>query len=319
MKKIKILFILFILCSLSTFGQNGTPHIRIFTNFHSSFLDDGIKNEFEIQRAYLGYSHNFDKNISGSLLLDVGNPGVGKLDMTAYLKNAYVQYKDDRITTKFGMIGLNQFNLQENLWGGRYIYKSFIDEHKIGPSADIGAFFSYKFNNMFSSDITVANGEGYKNIQKDNYLKYSLGVTFNPIEEIDIRTSYDYMGYEYAQQTFSLYIGYSTDNIKFGSEYVQQLNHKMNGGNDLNGISVYGSYSKNKNRFFSRFDQLSTLEFPRSERKPWNINKDGKLFILGIEHSPVKNIKIAPNYQLWLPANEDSNVHIMYINILIKV
>ena len=44
------------------------------------------------------------KNISSRINLDVADPGVGKLQMTAYVKNAYLQYKTDKLSTRFGMI-----------------------------------------------------------------------------------------------------------------------------------------------------------------------------------------------------------------------
>ncbi len=130
---------------------------------------------FEIQRAYLGYQHQFSKTISGQLILDVGDPSFGNFQMTAYLKNAYMQYKKDKLTVKMGMIGLYQYKLQEDLWGGRYFYKSFMDEHKFGPSADLGAFVKYDFHKMVSADFTIANGEGYKKLESDSILKVQLG------------------------------------------------------------------------------------------------------------------------------------------------
>ncbi len=323
MKTNKLLTLLSSLLISTTlaFGQefepNGSPHIRVFTNFHSTITDGVAQNAFEIQRAYLGYGHNFTKSLSGSVMLDVGDPGVGKLNMTAYLKNAYLQYKSGRITAQIGMIGLYQFKLQESLWGGRYLYKSFMDEHKIGPSADLGAFVAYKISSKLSADITIANGEGYKLVQQDSLLKYSVGATFTPVKGLDLRASYDYMGMDAAQQTISLYAGYSVNKMKVGAEYIQQLNHKMADGEDLNGLSFYGSYSLKKMRLFGRFDQLSSPALLEGN-DPWNFGKDGRLIIAGLEFSPTKGINMTPNYQLWMPADGGSNIHIAYLSFLIK-
>mgnify|MGYP006423352937 FL=1 len=150
MKKLRLLFFIVILIGGRAilvgqdFVPSGTPSIRVFTNFHSQLSDGEVLNAFQIQRAYLGYKHQFSRTISGKLYLDVADPGVGKLQMTGYLKNAYLQYKGDRLTAKFGLIGLHQFRLQEDLWGGRYLFKSFQDQYKFGPSADLGAHISYK-------------------------------------------------------------------------------------------------------------------------------------------------------------------------------
>ena len=67
---------------------------------------------FQIQRAYLGYQRQFSKAISGRLVLDVGDPAFGNFQMTAYLKNAFIQYRKNKFTARLGMIGLFQFKLQ---------------------------------------------------------------------------------------------------------------------------------------------------------------------------------------------------------------
>jgi len=299
------------------FTPSGKPFIKVFSNYHSSFTDNDVHSAFEIQRAYMGYAFKMSKNISGKVSLDVGNPGVGKLKMTAYLKNAYFQYKNEGLTTRFGLIGLSQFKLQEKQWGGRYFYKSLQDEHKYGYSADLGLFTSYKFNDIISLDATIANGDGYKSVETDSLLKYSIGVTINPIEGLDIRTYYDYLGDNDAQQTLSLYLGYSTDKLKVGAEYNQQFNNKMTADNDMTGLSFYGSYKLNKVRLFGRFDNLSSAKI-NSATDPWNYGKDGQGIIGGLEFSPVKGIKIAPNYQAWIPADGKSIINLAYLSCEIK-
>jgi len=299
------------------FKPYGKPILRIYTNYHSTWTGGEVNKVFEIQRAYLGYQHQFSKTLSGQLILDVGDPSFGTLKMTAYLKNAYMQYKKDRLTAMIGMIGLYQYKLQEDLWGGRYFYKSFMDEHKFGPSADLGAFIKYDIHKLVSVDFTIANGEGYKTIESDSILKYSVGATVRPIKGLDVRASYDYMGKESPQQTLAMYVGYSVNNFRVGAEYNYQLNHKMNAAEDLSGISVYGSYKMEKIRIIGRFDQLSS---PRigTETDPWNYAKDGQLFIAGVEFNPVKGILITPHYEGWLPADGSSISNSAYLSLEIR-
>jgi len=212
-----LLFIAMLLLSGNAFSQeteekfkpNGRGILKIFTNYHSTFSDGEASRVFEIQRAYLGYEANLSDKISGRLILDVGDPDFGNFQMTAYLKNAYVQYDNGKLVARLGMIGLYQYKIQESQWGGRYLYKSFMDEHKFGPSADLGAFVGYHFTDMVSADFTIANGDGYKSIQSDSTLKYSVGVTLKPINGLVFRPSYDYMGQDAHQQTMALYLCYS--------------------------------------------------------------------------------------------------------------
>ncbi len=299
------------------FTPSGSPTIRIYTNFHNTWTDGESQPAFEIQRAYLGYKHKFSQKLSGQLILDVGDPKVGGLKMTAYLKNAFMQYKSGPLTVKAGMIGLYQFKLQEDLWGGRYLYKSFMDEHKFGPSADLGLFVKYDFLDFLSADLTIANGEGYKLVQADSLLKYSGGITLSPLEGLDIRASYDFMGRDSAQQTMAFYAGYTGEQIGFGAEYNYQLNHQMIDEHNLSGLSFYGWYQMDNFRFFGRYDDLSSPVIG-SDTDPWNYGKDGQLIIAGIEYSPVKGIKITPNYQGWMNANGDPMVHTAYVSLEIR-
>jgi hypothetical protein len=299
------------------FKPYGRPFIKIFTNYHSTFSDGEASRVFEIQRAYLGYQHQFSEKISGKINLDVGDPHFGDLQMTAYLKNAYVQYADGKLVAKFGMIGLQQYKLQEELWAGRYLYKSFMDEHKFGPSADLGAFIAYRLHDKVSADFTIANGNGYKSIQSDTALKYSLGVTLEPLSGVDFRASYDYMGMDAPQQTLALYLGYTHEQFKAGAEYNLQWNHKMVMSNDLTGLSFYGSYQAKRTRLFGRYDNLSSTVLG-GDTDPWNYGSDGQLVIGGVEFNPVKGIMITPNYQGWIPADGSPVLHSIYLSLEIK-
>ena len=109
------------------FVPNGKPVLRIFSNYHTTITDGGAASEFELKRVYLGYEHNFSKNLYAKANIDIGNPGIGKLQMTAYIKHAYLRYQNDKLSINFGMISTTQFKVQESAWGYRYLEKSFQD------------------------------------------------------------------------------------------------------------------------------------------------------------------------------------------------
>ncbi len=300
-----------------SFEPYGKPILRIYTNYHSTWSGGDVNKVFQIQRAYLGYQRQFSEAISGRLILDVGDPSFGNFQMTAYLKNAFIQYRKDKFRAKIGMIGLHQFKLQEDMWGGRYFYKSFMDEHRFGPSADLGAYVQYDFHKVVSADITLTNGEGYKHLESDSILKVSLGATIRPAKGLDLRASYDYMGNESVQQTLALYAGYSNNGFRFGAEYNYQVNHKMTAAQDLTGVSVYGSYQMKKVRFIGRYDNLSSPQIG-TETDPWNYAKDGQLFIAGVEFNPVKGIMVTPHYQGWVRADGGPVSNSAYLSLEIR-
>ena len=144
-----------------------------------------------------------------------------------------------------------------------------------------------------------------------------MQVLLLPYEGVDLRVYYDYMGIDQAQQSLSLYAGYTLGRVKIGAEYNKQFNHKMNGDEHLYGLSFYSSYTMEKTRIFCRFDQLSSVEIIAGD-DPWKLGKDGRAILAGIEYSPVKGILVTPNYQAWIPADGSSVVHIAYLSCQIK-
>ncbi len=287
----------------SAFSPNGKPFALIFSDINYKVNTDGNSKAFEITRSYLGYEYNFTRNISAKVNLDVADPGVGKLQMTAYVKNALIQYKKDNFSVRFGMIGTDQYNIQEKQWGYRYIYKSFQDAYGFGPSADLGAALSYSPVKYVTIDLSVLNGEGYKKIQADSTFKTTFGITLNPFKGLVLRGYYDFMNHNYNQQSLALYAGYSFKRVKAGIEYNNQKNNGMLNGRDFSGVSAYSSVGVgNKFTIFARYDNLWSVRLP-GQTDPWNNSKDGQLYMVGFDYSPVRGVRISPNYQGWSPSD----------------
>ena len=215
----------------------------------------------------------------------------------------------------FGLIGLKQFKIQEAYWGHRYIEKSFQDLYGLGPSAHLGADLSYRFSNLFSADLTVRNGEGYKKLQSDNKYNTGIGWTLTPVKGLVIRGYYDYLKKGASQYTLAHFVGYQNKKMSAGIEYNIQNNYKNKDRHDLFGYSVYGSYNLNERfQLFARLDKLNSNTL-NSESMKWDIKNNGDLFIGGVQFAPIKNVKIALDYQGWMPdlsTMDDQNT--IYLN-----
>lgn len=303
----------------NSFTPYGKPFALVFTNVNYSFNQAGNTKAFEVNRAYIGYEYFFSKNISSKVNIDVADPGVGKLQMTAFIKNAFVQYKNNNFSARIGMITVDQFNLQEKQWGYRYIYKSFQDAYNFGPSADLGAGFEYSPSKIISLDFSVLNGEGYKKIQSDSAFKATIGLTLRPFKGFVMRGYYDVMKNNYAQTSTALYAGYTIKNFKAGVEYNIQKNNGMINGHDFSGISVYTSLGLAKKfSIFTRYDYLESF-VPDNATDPWNISKDGQLFMTGFDYSPTTGVRIAPTFLGWSPHDTSrSFTSTIALNIEIK-
>ena len=326
MKKL-ILLLLILTVVVAGFSQNSTdnfkPHGKpiglIFTHFRTVFSDGETKPSFGITRAYLGYEYNFSKEWYAKVILDVGDPKVGAFQLAAYLKNAYINYRRGNFKAYFGMISTTQFKVSEKIWGYRYIMKSFQDAYKFNSSADIGFNIDYKIADFISVDFSVINGEGYKVIQSDEYVRPGIGTTIKPVKNITARVFVDYMGDEIKQQSLATFLAYTGKKIVVAGEYNYQKNYDMVDGQNFYGTSFFATYKASDIiKIFGRFDDLNSVTI-EGESKPWHVGKDGELLMAGIEFNPIKGIKLTPNFRLWNPEDESKpNSTFIYLNCEFK-
>lgn len=290
------------------FKPHGNPMALIFSDFNYSFNKLGNASAFEITRAYLGYEYFLSKKFYSRITLDVADPGTGGLQMTDFLKFAYLQYKSDKISARFGMIPTTMYSLQESVWGYRYIAKTFQDAYKLGPSADLGVSVEYSPASFVSLDLAMFNGEGFKKIQNDTTFKTAFGLTIKPAKGLSVRAYYDVMDKDVTQSTAAFFAGYTVKKFRAGFEYSFQNNNEMKTGNDLSGFSVFSSLGvSEKITLFARYDYLKS-GIPENSADPWNKNRDGQIIFAGFDYTPVKGVRIAPVLQEFIPYNKSLNI-----------
>ncbi|HBL74477.1 MAG: hypothetical protein A2W90_20350 [Bacteroidetes bacterium GWF2_42_66] len=313
MNKFYLFLMALLLTAMNSFSQEkpeefkpyGKPFMKIYSNYHSTFSDGETEKAFELTRVYLGYEYFFSKNFSGKVNFDVGDPETGKHQMAAFVKNAELEYNTNNFTVHFGLITTTQFKVQEDFWGYRYLLKSFQDEYKLAPSADLGVCVSYRVADWVNADFAVYNGEGYKKLESDNIFKNTVGITLLPAEGFTVRGLYDWMGDNVYQQSWIGFAGYSAKRFSIAAEYNYQKNQNMTEGHDWYGPSFYATcFASKKIKLFARFDELSSKK-PEGATNGWNLANDGQLFIFGMEYAPVRGVNLAPNFQGWNPADNN--------------
>ena len=144
-------FVLFTLSILILRAQEqkititGKPIVTLFANYHTGLGHANSNSGFELDRAYLGYQFKLTENFGGKVIFDIGETKLkgADLERVAYVKNAMLSWTPGNFTLDFGLVKTEQFSLQESFWGYRYILKSFDDEYKFGPSADMGIIGKY--------------------------------------------------------------------------------------------------------------------------------------------------------------------------------
>lgn len=319
LKKNIILVILLSLFSYSSYSQDSTAFKPSGKVILRSFFDYshgiGQKNEesgFDITRALVGYNYKFTKSLQGQVVIDGASGRNSSGNLEVYLRNAFVRWEDKGFTINAGLIGLNQFSIQEKFWKYRYVLKSYQDLNKMGSSVDAGLTAGYKFSPILSADITLINGEGYKKIGKDNSTRYGIGVTANPVKNVTLRAYGDVYNestdlrdalpsgvseIKYKDQyTLSFFAGYENGLVAVGAEYNKLFNKGFIEKKDYQGYSFYTSVKiAPKWRAYARYD-LTDSSNPSSFTKPWN-SLDGQLMIGGLEFQPAKQLKISPNFR----------------------
>ena len=321
MKKNVILAGLFACMSITAQAQDakteepkGKAIVQVFGNFHTGFGTENDDRGFELERSYLGYEYNLNKNLTVKGVMDIGKSSdISDYHRMAYIKNAMVSWKTGNLTLNGGLISTTQFNFQEKFWGYRYIMKSFQDQYKFGNSADLGISATYKFADWLSADAIIVNGEGYKKVQKNDGLNYGLGTTLTPAKGLQIRL---YGGLnESGEQgkenivNMAAFVGYKSDKFTIGAEYNKMWNASYKEGQDQYGYSIFASAKLDKKtEVYARFDDLCSKD-------GWNKAKDEQAAILGAQFKLGKYVKMAPNFRMSMPkADNLDNGYSAYIN-----
>jgi len=299
----------------------GKVSAKIYSHFNFSLDAENPSSAFEVKRAYFGYDRVLNDHFSAEVKLDIGSPDdVSEYSLIrryTYFKNAYLSYRTGHIRTWFGLFDMLQFKIQERFWGYRYLYKSYMDEHSFGPSADLGAGIRYTPSEIWSADLILSNGEGYKNLQFDNIYKVGAGITLNPIQNLTLRAYYAiHTSREAPQMTISGFAGYQKEKWRIGGEYNLQRNYRFNEDHNRYGYSLYATYVfSDRWELFARYDQLYSNILPEQE-VPWNLARDGSAIITGIQFTPIRYLHVALNYQDWVEYAENGGSEpFLYLNL----
>lgn len=277
-------------------APKGKAIIQVFGNFHTGFGAENNDRGFELDRSYFGYQYAVTPNLEIKAVMDVGKSShVDDLQRVAYIKNAQVKWTKGNLTLNGGLISTTSFKIQEDFWGYRYMKMVLQDYYKFASSADLGLSVAYKFAEWISMDAIIVNGEGYKKIQKNDGLQYGLGATFFPVEGVTMRIygSINERSDKSLENSnlYATFIGYKHEKFSIGAEYNRIENMSNIDNHNLSGVSIYSTIKLcDKVNSFLRHDNIWSKD-------DWNVNKDEATYMTGIEYSPCRYVKIAPNFR----------------------
>jgi hypothetical protein len=164
------------------------------------------------------------------------------------------------------------------------------------------------------------NGEGYSELQMDNSLRTSAGLTLTPFKKVFFRLYGDYSRPSgITQYTLVGFAGFKNDLLTIGGEVSYKSNLDKISGHNAWGISGTGGITvAKKTELFMRYD-LSASVIPTGETTQWNNLLDGRFKIVGIQYTFSQNVKMALNYQGTRPySGSKQETDAIYINALFK-
>lgn len=319
MKRFLLSVILFVCANVAVAQQatdapKGKAIINVFGNFHTGFGAENDDRGFSMDRSYFGYQYALSNELSLKAVMDVGRSNdVDDLHRIAYIKNAQISWKHNRLTLHGGLISTTSFKVQEDFWGYRYMKMVLQDYYKFASSADLGLSVAYKFADWVSGDVIVVNGSGYKKLQANDGLLYGVGFTFKPTDGLTLRL-YGSLneGEEEGDKdigVYALFAGYKHEKFSLGAEYNLMQNTKNVADADLAGVSFYTTVKLGgKVNAFARYDNLWS-------KNDWNLSKDEATYMAGVEIRPCDYVKIAPNLRYHdLKSPELKNKTYLYIS-----
>jgi hypothetical protein len=315
-KAFPVLFLLLInihLAKSQTAAIQGKPIAEIFADFHYN-LDDSLKTTgFGLNRAQFGYNFLPTGYFSGTIIVNIGVPedlAAGSVHRRyAYFREASITYAKDKLNMSFGITTTRLFDFQQKFWGKRYIANTYQSINGYGFVADLGVVMDYKFNDVVTADVTIMNGEGYSDLQLDNSLRTSAGVTISPVKPLAIRLYGDISRpHGVLQYTLIGFAGYKNELITIGAEASYKSNLDMLEGHDAWGLSATGSVSlSKKTEIFVRYD-YSTSVIAHGDILEWNYNNDGRFAVYGFQYTFNPNFRIAIDYQGTFPTDSGKQV-----------
>ncbi|MDQ1296580.1 MAG: hypothetical protein QG611_558 [Bacteroidota bacterium] len=300
----------------------GKPIAEIFTDFHFNFNDTAKHTGFDLNRAYIGYQFLPEGNLSGKIIINAGSPddlAEGSLSRRyAYFREASLTWSNDNLFVTIGITSTKLFEFQQRFWGKRYIAKPYQLINRYGFVADIGVVAEYKFNEIIKADLSFMNGEGYGDLQADENIRSSIGVTITPVENLVFRIYGDIQRSEDLwQPLFIGFAGFKNSLLKIGGEVSYKSNTDLIRGHHTWGISGTGGINvTEKTEIFGRYDFISSVIMPGDLIK-WNYLNDGSIVILGVQHTFNPNVKIALDYQGRYPfSTGEQGTDLIYLNLL---
>lgn len=268
---------------------------KIFADYQSIDGDDAGSG-FHFSRAYFETRYMPDADNMFRITLDQKTPdaSAGK---DVFVKYAYWQHRfNDNATIKVGQNHTPLVDyLQTELWGHRYVQKTFSDAVGAETSSDLGVSVFGKGGDMVDYYVSFMNGEGYTHTTDGTGSAFMGRVEFHS-GDIHVgayarsETSRDGTA-DYDPSRQVVYGWWQNDMFQVGGQYLAaddgNAATNFNSGTGYNVLANVKLPMAMKSTLFVRYDSIDKMDS----------GTDETLTIAGVEFEAAKGVKLAPNVQ----------------------
>jgi len=289
-------------------GDNLQVNGKVFADYQNvsgsatSAADDAASG-FHFTRAYFETRYMPSANDMFRITLDQK-----AINGNVFVKYAYWQHKyNDNLTIKFGQNHTPLVDyLQTEMWGHRYVYKTFTDAVGAETSSDLGISLFGKGGDMFDYYVSFMNGEGYTHTPngagsaiEGRFEWHDAGAHVGAYAHSETkRDGQD--NYDPKRQV--VYAWWENDQFQIGGQYlkaddgdvpalkvaVPATKAEFDNGKGYNILANVKLPSLgNKSKLFVRYDV-----FDKNDS-----GTDNKVTIAGLEFEAAPGVKVAPNVQ----------------------
>ena len=269
------------------------------------FIASGARekeNGFRVRRVYLTHDLRWNKAIAGRVRLEANDGGFNsQKKLEVYLKNVYLQVKNDRHAVYVGLSGTPTWNVSEAAWGYRSVQKTMMDRNKIASSTDMGIAYRGRLDGdgKVNARLTLGNGSGVRSEENNGKRIYGL-LHFKPSAlNATAYADWERRGGGEDRTTVAPFVGLIDRKFHGGVEGFVQWRNVDN--TQVRGISLFGTGRiSRKAKVFVRGDLFD----PNDQS-----GKDHEYFFLGgVDYEPARDVHVMPNVLVAQVGDDEAEV-----------
>lgn len=264
-----------------------------------------------LRRGYLTFDADFSKSWYGRLRFELNQAGAFETyTFEAGFKDAHLGWKLGRQRLVFGLSPTPTFDLIESVWGLRYLARTPMDLQGVA-SRDTGVAAQGPVNDSGTLSYRAMAGAGLEfGNESGDGRKWMGALTWKPSPpwSFDVYLDYEKLRGPTDRSTVQLFVGYRTDNVRWGAQYSNQYRQE-DPRLELASAFVVHSLGKSTS-LVGRIDRIMEPS-PKGDNIsyiPFDPTARATFFLGGLEFRATPHLRITPNATVTVYDRNDRGV-----------